>query len=719
LSGVLVAAVAVAACCVGVSSAAAAGVIRTIPVGSGPGFVSSDGTHVWVTTGEGAVSEIEASSGTVIRTIPVGRSPLGVSSDGTHVWVTGGETEDTVSEIEASSGTLIRTIHVGSKPFGVSSDGTHVWVTNFSEATVSEIEASSGTVIRTIHVGSWPYGVSSDGTHVWVANVLEETVSEIEASSGTVIATIPVGRLGVARPFGVSSDGTDVWVTVTEYFTGVGTVSEIEASSGTVIRTINVGSRPYGVSSDGTHVWVANHGDETVSEIEASSGTVIRTIPVGRGPFGVSSDGTHVWVPNEGEGTVSEISPSAPTQPEASIESPASGGTYLQGAVVTTQFSCTEGEEGPGLESCTDSNGGSGTSGVLETSTLGPHTYTVTAKSKDEETGTASISYTVVEALPPKASIESPASGGTYLQGAVVTTKFSCTEGEGGPGLESCTDSNGGSGTSGTLETSTPGPHTYTVTAKSKDGQTGTASISYTVEGAEFGRCVKVKSERVGTRTVYHGGFTAATCLVASGTHTGKYEWEPGVVKTPFKTRLASVVVTLESAVKTSKVTCTGETSAGEYTGHKMVGGVVLALTGCKRGTEKCSSTGAAAEEIVTNALEGELGVAKRGATSAKNKIGLDLYPVGRTGPVMEFSCGITTVSVQGSVIAQVSADKMSLTPALKASASKGKQKPESFVGGPKDILEESFNGAPFEQTGLTIAITQTNEEEVEVNSVY
>ena len=149
------------------------------------------------------------------------------------------------------------------------------------------------------------------------------------------------------------------------------------------------------MSSDGTHVWVTNHCDDTVSEIEASSGTVIDTIPVGSGPVGVSSDGTHVWVTNDAEDTVSEISPSAPP-PKASIESPASGGTYLQGAVVTTKFSCTEGEGGPGIESCTDSNGGSGTSGVLETSTLGPHTYTVTAKSKDGQTGTASISYTVV-----------------------------------------------------------------------------------------------------------------------------------------------------------------------------------------------------------------------------------------------------------------------------------------------------------------------------------
>ncbi len=709
LTGVLVAAVAVAACCVGVSSAAAEG-IRTIKVGSEPIAVSSDGTHVWVGNyGEETVSEIEASSGTVIRTIKVGSGPEGVSSYGGEVWVTNSG-EAKVSEIEASSGTVIRTIPVGNRPVGVSSDGTHVWVANAFANTVSEIEASSGEVIRTISVGYHPNAVSSDGTHVWVTNQAGTTVNEIEASSGEVIRTIKVG----SGPTGVSSDGAHVWVTNE----GGDTVSEIEASSGTVIHTIYVGRDPEGVSSDGTHVWVANSGDGTVSEIEASSGTVINTIKVGRDPRPVSSDGTHVWVANFAENTVSEI-PTSYSLPKASIESPASGGSYLLGAVVTTKFSCTEGEGGSGLESCTDSNGGSGTSGTLETSTLGPHTYTVTAKSKDGQTGTASISYTVVEAFPPKASIESPASGGSYLLGAIVTTKFSCTEGEGGPGLESCTDSNGASGTSGALETSTLGPHTYTVTAKSTDGQTGTASISYTV-GAnppEYGRCVTVPSEKVGTKTVYHGGFTVATCLVASGTHTGKYEWDAGVVKAGFKTTIKPAAkATLETITKV-KVTCTGESSSGEITGAKTVGHVVVKFTGCASGTKKCTTAGLGEGELETKTLEGVLGIERITVKDGKETryVALDLYPVGKTGAFLEYTCtGSIPTALAGSIIMPVTADKMATTATAKFTATAGKQKPERFEGGEMDVLTNTLN----EQVGLTVASTQTNEEEVEVNSV-
>jgi hypothetical protein len=92
--------------------------------------------------------------------------------------------------------------------------------------------------------------------------------------------------------------------------------------------------------------------------------------------------------------------PPPPPPPVAVITSPTGGGSYIMGATVPTAFSCTEGAGGPGLASCEDSNGVSGLpaggAGDLDTSTLGAHTYTVTATSKDGEVDTAQITYTVV-----------------------------------------------------------------------------------------------------------------------------------------------------------------------------------------------------------------------------------------------------------------------------------------------------------------------------------
>ncbi len=86
--------------------------------------------------------------------------------------------------------------------------------------------------------------------------------------------------------------------------------------------------------------------------------------------------------------------------------------------------------------------------------------------------------FTVAPAPPPSISIGAPVTGGRYAFGAVVRASYSCQEGSGGPGLATCA---GTAATNSTLDTRTPGVHSFTVNASSIDGETASQTISYTV----------------------------------------------------------------------------------------------------------------------------------------------------------------------------------------------------------------------------------------------
>jgi hypothetical protein len=155
---------------------------------------------------------------------------------------------------------------------------------------------------------------------------------------------------------------------------------------------------PIGVPLDVSEVSPPGHG--TVALAEDGGFTYVPA-----SGFAGSDSFTYSLADPSGHSATGQVNLRVARHPLTTITTSPGGDTYTLEQVVSTSFSCSEGSGGTGLASCNDSGGvetSKGGTGRLDTSTLGIHTYTATAVSKDGLAGTESISYLVVATQGPQ-----------------------------------------------------------------------------------------------------------------------------------------------------------------------------------------------------------------------------------------------------------------------------------------------------------------------------
>jgi hypothetical protein len=270
----------------------------------------------------------------------------------------------------------------------------------------------------------------------------------------------------------------------------------------------------------------------------------------------------------------------------------------------------------------------------------------------------------------------------------------------------------------------------YRVIASNAGGTSEGNDESFLSEYAgEFGQCAKAASKGLGR-------YGNSGCTAQGG--SDGYEWqsigdisgEHEVVTTSaskarpeFEWSEVRRRRSGEAYIANGAMVCSGEESLagqGVVSGPSEIRGLVLRFKHCvARGDEECSSDGAPDGEIVSMPLEATLGVLELGMTSAENKLGMALSS--EEGSMMAFSCsGGLSGEVSGSVIAPITANKMTHSFKVSFAQSKGKQKQEAFVDGPASVL--NLFGNQFGPTGLkldmTVSLKGPATEKLELNSV-
>jgi hypothetical protein len=253
------------------------------------------------------------------------------------------------------------------------------------------------------------------------------------------------------------------------------------------------------------------------------------------------------------------------------------------------------------------------------------------------------------------------------------------------------------------------------------------AAGAFTREAPEYGRCVKQAG----------GPWKNATCTTAAVPGEERYAWIPAFeAENPYNeahppqlgftaVSKPETVIQLETTGDNpqkvvSVLKCTSAFMRGTVTGPNESLIENFVLRGCEISAGKCNSHASPVGEVRVANLEGLLGIAQEGATKAKDKIADALSPVGG-GAFSEISCGGLEIAVRGIVLAKVAANAMKSTPLVTFKARRGVQNPDAFLGGPLQTLESLWHnvlGASYEQSGLTLALMQTNEEKLSISTL-
>ena len=372
--------------------------------------------------------------------------------------------------------------------------GYRLHVMNADGSDQHSVSLSAGSNVNDIQPAWSPDGTQIafasarvGGWHIWIMNADGTNVRELPGDLSQHPAWSPdgtriAGDAGGAGIFVIGVDGTnehrlttppafhndespdwspDGATLVFSESTFAGTSSALYAvgADGTGERQLTSGATADydpSWSPDGTRIVFRR--DQQLYTIGAAGGAATQLLSLGRAAG-----------PKWGSATAS---PRPPEAPQVQFFSP-DPTFYFPGAAVPVFYFCTS-----SVSSIVSCNGSQPDFGILDTSSAGLHSLSVTATDAEGRQTTETLTYFVLDFTPPTITLRTPTDGATYEMGDRATVDYSCDDGAGGSGIQACSGTlpNGSP-----LDTSHAGTFSFNVLALDYANNLTTTSATYRV----------------------------------------------------------------------------------------------------------------------------------------------------------------------------------------------------------------------------------------------
>jgi hypothetical protein len=377
-------------------------------------------------------------------------------------------------------------------------DGQHIWVMNADGS--SQTRLTSGGYAANDADPAW----SPDGTQIafgstrsgnwnlWVMNNDGSGMRQVSTAFGDDPAWSPDGRrLAYLRVDGIGVVGMDGSDPHTVSAAGGSASGPSWSPDGTqiVFSRNNAAGYPgelFVANADGSgEHQLTGDGASNARPSWSPDGTRITFERTSTPPFGwnlwaigvdgsglrqVTSSGNAIG-PDWGSSQVVP-EPSPPDAPAIQIYSPDPHALYLPTSQIHAFYQCSS-----FVSFVVSCDGDVPVGALMDLTQAGSRTFTVRAVDADGRTATASVTFQVLDIVPPKIELRTPADGATYELGSAATVDYACTD-PNGSGISYCA---GDRPNGFPVDTSQPGTHTFTVYALDNVHNFTQATATYTV----------------------------------------------------------------------------------------------------------------------------------------------------------------------------------------------------------------------------------------------